>query len=124
MFGTRRRMWLGIGSTLVCLRALPSAAAPDPFQSWLAGFRREALDVGISTRTLDAALNGIGPIPAVLEADARQPEGQITFEVYRRRVVNDTRIGRGRELLVQHRDLLDRVQARYGVPPQVLVALW
>ena len=124
MFGTRRRMWLGIGSTLLWLRALPSAAAADPFRSWLAGFRHEALGLGISTRTLDATLNGIGPIPAVLEADARQPEGQITFEEYRRRVVNDTRIGRGRELLVQHRDLLDRIQARYGVPPQVLVALW
>ena len=35
-----------------------------------------------------------------MEADARQPEGQMTFAEYRRRVVSDERIGRGRELLV------------------------
>ena len=48
----------------------------------------------------------------------------MTFDEYRRRVVSDERIGRGRELIEQHAPLLDRVERRYGVPAEVMVALW
>ncbi len=124
MLGTRRRMGLGICGTLLCLQGRPSVAAQDRFQVWLAGLRREARGQGISTRTLDAALAGIRPIPAVIEADVRQPERRITFAEYRRRVVSADRIERGRQMLTLHRQLLTEVTARYGVPAQVLVALW
>ena len=77
---------------------------------------REARGKGIDRRTLDAALAGISPIPSVVEADRRQPEGRMTFDEYRRRVVSADRIERGRELLAQHASLLQQVESRYGVP--------
>jgi membrane-bound lytic murein transglycosylase B len=101
-----------------------AAAAAEPFDAWLDGVRRQALAAGISRRTVDEALRGLLPIPTVIELVQRQPEGQMSFVEYRARVVTDQRIERGAELLLQNRNLLDRVQARYGVPPTVVVALW
>ena len=99
-------------------------AASDSFSGWLADFRDEARGRGIDRRTLDLALGGISPIPAVIEADQKQPERRMTFDEYRRRVVSTDRIGRGRELLAQHASLLQQVENRYGIPSEVMVALW
>lgn len=124
MRGSRRWAGLGICGALLWPRAWPAFAAGDAFQVWLDDLRREARGQGIGTRTLDAALTGVQPIQAVLDADTRQPERQITFAEYRRRVVSQERIERGRQLLVEHRALLAQVQACYGVPAPVLMALW
>jgi membrane-bound lytic murein transglycosylase B len=104
--------------------AIPATAATEPFERWLAGLRREADDQGIDRAVLDAAFAGVRPIPSVIEADRRQPEGRMTFAEYRRRVVSADRIDRGRQLLAEHAPLLRRVEERYGVPPEVMVALW
>jgi len=96
----------------------------EPFAAWLDRFKAEARARGISAATLERAFAGVRPLDAVIEADRRQPERRLTFAEYRAKVVNAERIRRGRELLVEHRPLLERVRARYGVPPQTLVALW
>jgi membrane-bound lytic murein transglycosylase B len=124
MLELRRRMSLGVIGSLFWLAGNPRASAAEAFPTWLAGLRREARGRGIRDRTLDEALAGVRPIPAVIEADRRQPEGRMTFAEYRRRVVSDTRIDKGRQLLAAHRDLLARVEARHGVPAEVMVALW
>jgi membrane-bound lytic murein transglycosylase B len=108
------------------LAALPSAARAQeqPFEAWLDGFRAEARADGISEATLASALDGLQPIPQVVELDRRQVEGQIDFVTYKRRVLSEDRIRRGRELYREHADLLRRVAADYGVQPRFIVALW
>ena len=39
-------------------------------------------------------------------------------------MLSPARVAAGRERLRRHRDLLERVSAEHGVPPQVIVALW
>jgi membrane-bound lytic murein transglycosylase B len=124
MLCIRRRTGLGVVGSLVWLAAKPAWAAAQSFDAWLVDLRREALAKGIDARTLDAALAGVRPIPSVLEADRRQPEGRMSFEEYRQRVVNAARIDRGRELLAEHGELLRRIEAKYGVPAEIMVALW
>ncbi|HLT19789.1 MAG TPA: lytic murein transglycosylase [Thermomicrobiales bacterium] len=102
----------------------PAWAQDGSFETWLAEFRDEAAAQGVSATTLDQALAGLAPIPEVIERDRRQPEGQLTFRDYNRRVLSAKRIERGRELLREHRDLLQRVAAEYGVQPRFIVALW
>ena len=101
-----------------------SSAAAAAFDAWLLDFRQEAAAEGISQPTLDAALSGIQPIPRVIELDRRQPEGRMTFVEYRGKVISDARIRKGRDLLKKHEALLSRVEATYGVPAEVIVALW
>jgi membrane-bound lytic murein transglycosylase B len=124
MLGVTRRTGITFLASLPWLAATVPALAREPFAAWLDGLRREALARGIAARTLDQALAGIQPIPAVIEADRRQPETRLTFAEYRRRVVSDSRIEKGRDRLAAHRDLLAQIEARHHVPAEVIVALW
>lgn len=63
-------------------------------------------------------------MPDVIELDRNQPEFTLTFDEYVTRVVPDSRVERGRSLLAEHADLLERVAARYAVQPRFIVALW
>ncbi len=99
-------------------------AASEPFPVWLEGVRQEALAEGIAPETLASALDGLEPIERVIELDRRQVEGRITFQEYRKRVLSEERIARGRELLREHQALLDKIGAEYGVQPRFIVALW
>ena len=109
---------------------LGAVAAPWPgrsaagFDPWLDELRREARAAGIGAATLERALRGLEPIPRVIELDRKQPERRFTFAEYRQRVVNATRIERGRRLRAEHAALLGKVQAEYGVPSDIIVALW
>lgn len=112
---------------LLCIASASRGAEPAPdahFQAWLDDLRKEALDKGISARTLDAALKDVAPIPRIIELDRRQPEFTQTFWRYMELRVNDRRIARGHELLEKHKDLLWDTFKIYGVPPRFLVAFW
>lgn len=117
---------LALGFALCCLFAFTAvpAAAQDDFDAWLQDLREEALSRGISAATLDAALTGVRRNPKIVDLDRRQPEFTQTFWSYLDKRVTRTRIKRGKQLLVKHRKLLDRVYRKYGVPPHYLVAFW
>jgi membrane-bound lytic murein transglycosylase B len=113
-----------VGAALLAALPVGSARAQTSFASWLADFRRHAERAGIRRQTLDRVLPGVSPIDRVIELDRRQPEGRMTFAEYRTRVVSSTRVERGRELGALHRAELKRTHDYWGIPPQVVVALW
>lgn len=96
----------------------------DDFSSWLYNFRQEASAEGISESTLHEALDGLQPIPRVLELDRKQPEFTQTFWHYLNGRVTDARIERGKILLNTHKALLESIEKQYGVQPRFLVAFW
>jgi membrane-bound lytic murein transglycosylase B len=104
--------------------ACPADAQTGDFAQWLAGLRRDAAAQGVPAATLDRALEGVQPLPRVLELDRKQPESTITLSRYLASVVKPERIEKGRQLKVQHETLLRAVSDRYGVPPKVIMALW
>jgi lytic murein transglycosylase len=63
--------------------------------------------------------------PAVLSFDRRQ-RGTFnrSFEYYVSTRVGAGRINTGRAMLQRHAALLSRIEARFGVPRQILVAIW
>jgi membrane-bound lytic murein transglycosylase B len=101
-----------------------SFAADADFATWLKAFRKDAEGQGISTHTLNLALANLEPIPHVIELDRKQPEFTLTFAEYIARVVPETRVERGRELLEENRALLEKIASKYNVQPQFIVALW
>lgn len=87
--------------------------------------RQEARGRGVSDAILDAALCGKdGPLRKVIELDRRQPEFVDTFWNYLDRRVTDYRIDAGQQILVEHGELLDSLEKRYGIPATLLVAFW
>ncbi len=101
-----------------------AAAANANFDQWVRQLRAEATRQGVSGATVDAAFAGLQPLPRVIELFERQPEVRLTFDEYLARVVPQSRIERGRELLREHRALLQQIGDAYGVPPRLIVALW
>ena len=104
--------------------AMAQENGTESFAQWRDGVRSEALGLGISAATFDSAFAGIEPIPRIIELDRSQPEVTITFADYLERVVPESRVAMGRELLAAHRDLLVPIGRNYGVPPRFIVALW
>ena len=109
---------------LVLLSGAPAWGAGADFEAWLEGLKREARAAGISQATLETALAGLEPLERVIELDRRQPEFTQTFWTYLDKRVTPKRIERARSLLRTHKDLLERVQAVYGVQPRFLVSFW
>lgn len=120
------RLMLMIRIVLISIVAslLPQSAKAESFDEWLASFRQEALQAGVSADIVGKALTEIQPLHRAIELDRKQPEGTMTFTKYRERIVHPFRIDQGRKKLARHRDLLEEIGARYGVAPKYIVALW
>ncbi|HSK39082.1 MAG TPA: lytic murein transglycosylase, partial [Arenibaculum sp.] len=69
-------------------------------------------------------LTGLRPLPEVLAADANQPEFTRQVWAYLDGAVSPARVARGRELLGLHRPLFDAMERRYGVPGEIVAAIW
>jgi len=107
---------------MVC--ATQARAQEQAFADWLADLRHEALQKGISQKTVNAALTGLQPIPRVIELDRRQPEFTWTFRKYMTNLVNAKRVEQGKAKLTQNSKLLNEIGAKYGIQPRFLVAFW
>ncbi len=94
------------------------------FDAWLEDFRSAALAASISPATVDAALAGLTPLEEVVERDRAQPEFTLDFRGYLTRVVSQSRIEEGQRMLAEHGELLRNVGKRYGMPPELLAAVW
>ena len=95
------------------------------FSEWLADVRSEALARGIRQEIVDGALAGLkGPLANILERDRTQAEAVQTLETYLSRRLTSTMTNAGRRMLTRHRALLGQVEAAYGVPSPIVVAIW
>lgn len=111
-------------AVVLMFTALPAFAQTQSFDVWLKNFRAEATKAGISQRTINAALTNISPKQRVIELDRKQPEGKKTFAQYKEMIVHPTRIKKGRQMLRENYNLLQKVENQYGVQKQYIVALW
>jgi len=102
----------------------PQAAPADGFAAWVAAFRAEARGAGIGEATLQAALDPAQYLPRVVELDRAQPEFTRAVWDYLDTAVSDARVARGQEQLARVRPQADAAAARYGVPAEVLAAIW
>lgn len=99
-------------------------ARHESFSAWQSDFRRLALSQGISVATLDQALAGLEPDPAVIAADSSQPEFTRPVWEYLDGAVSASRVKRGQQLQVEYAATLSAIEQRYAVDAQVLLAVW
>ncbi len=115
------------------LAAAPAwAEAPVPsavegaveFADWVDGFRGRALAAGITAEVFDRAMAGVRPLPEIVRRDRTQNEFTKPIWTYLDSAVSEDRVAGGRKALARHADLLDRIEAAYGVEKEVVVAIW
>ncbi|GGC89963.1 murein transglycosylase [Vreelandella lutescens] len=94
------------------------------FNQWVSEFRRYAANQGISEATLATAFDGLRYRDRVIELDRYQPEFVRAIWQYLDSAVSSTRIANGQEKYAQHRETAQQMQQRYGVPAEIIVAIW
>ncbi|MDP3310344.1 MAG: lytic murein transglycosylase, partial [Polaromonas sp.] len=111
------------GSSLAS--AVPDEAERDQrFAHWIADFSASARAAGISEATLQSAFEGVRFIPRVTQLDGAQAEFTRTVWDYLDSAVSAQRIVRGQDRMLQARSAVDAAAARYGVPAEILAAIW
>jgi membrane-bound lytic murein transglycosylase B len=109
---------------LISLPTMAEDAPKQDFLSWMRELRLEAIDAGISKKTVNATLKSAKFMPSIIKLDRGQPEFISPFLTYVDKHVNANQVQRGRELLLQNEPLLKKIEAQYGVPKTILVAFW
>jgi lytic murein transglycosylase len=103
--------------------ATPVPPGELAFDTWLADFRVRAQAAGLSETLLNRELGGVIPDPRVISLDGRQPEFSKPVGDYIRGVISDDRIAVGRSKR-ETLPYLAEIEARYGVPGDILLAVW
>src|SRR5690242_917806 len=109
------------------LAATPVLAARcgGDFNTFVRNISAEAAASGISPDVIAAALGGVQQDAGVLAFDRRQ-RGTFrkTFEEYVATRVGTGRINGARAMLKRHAALLSQIEQRFGVPREIIVAIW
>ncbi len=93
-------------------------------QQWVRDFRPTAIAAGITPEIFDSAMADVTFAPEVVERDRNQSEFTKTIWDYLDTAVSDLRISNGKVALAQQRGTLEAIEAKFGVPPQIVTAIW
>ena len=94
------------------------------FEKWKIAFKQDALADGIDSALFDRALHQITPDPVVIKLDTSQPEFTRSIWEYIDNATSDKRLKRGQRLLKKYQLLFDKIEKKYGVQREVIVAIW
>lgn len=122
-----RSVCLGVALAVSALAgpALAQSCGNDAsgFDAWLKGFKADAAAQGISKGVIEAGLKGVTYNNEVIKLDRNQRHFKQSFETFSGRMI-PPRVKRARSLLQQHGAALARIEQQYGVPAEVVVAIW
>ena len=116
-----------LGMVCIALTASAGIAAEcqqENFGNWHEHFKQEAIRQSISQQTIVSVLNGITYDPAIIARDHSQSVFQQSFEQFSGRMVSPDRLRKGANMLKRYGSILERIEDRYGVQGEVLVAIW
>lgn len=106
------------------VRPHPMPDEDAKFYAFVKDFRATAIDHGISPEVYDRAMTGISLNQRVEELNLSQPEFVKPVWDYLDTAVSPKRVTDGQQRMVDYDKMLAGLQARYGVPREILVAIW
>ncbi|MBC2666459.1 lytic murein transglycosylase [Novosphingobium flavum] len=130
---------IGLGFALVllgvpCQAQNPPAYSPSEeagFEGYLQLLAARARSEGVRETTIQQMTAGLTFNPKVIALDRSQPgaangpaAGSPAFAPYRRTHVDAARIAAGRAMYANVRSIAPAVEARFGVPAPILLAIW
>jgi membrane-bound lytic murein transglycosylase B len=101
------------------------ARADAGFRTWIENFHSTAAKSGISDATFRAAFAGVDDIdPEVLEKARSQPEFKSPVWDYFDNRVHERSIATGQAMAKKYKPWLDKIEQRFGVSRNILLAIW
>jgi membrane-bound lytic murein transglycosylase B len=105
--------------------ATPAPSAQDlAFAAFVKGFRDTAVAAGVSGADYDLATANIHLNARVEQLNGEQPEFVTPVWIYLDNMVSPDRVARGTQLIAANTTMLANIESRYGVPKEILVAIW
>ena len=101
----------------------PTMPTASEWNNWLEDVRNEAKDKNISEKTINLYLSDVKPQEKIILRDRCQPESTITLEEYLYYRVDKSRIIAGRNVLKEHKDILNKISKHFGIQPRFIVAV-
>jgi lytic murein transglycosylase len=118
------RMTILLAALTLASPALAARCGGD-FYAFVQNISAEARAGGISENVISQAFSGVTQDAAVLNFDRRQRYTfNKSFEQYVSTRVGPGRINGGRAMLARNAALFSKIEAQFGVPRQILVAIW
>jgi lytic murein transglycosylase len=93
------------------------------FKAWVQDFKKDAAAQGISRATVDAALANVKYSTATIRLDRNQKVFKQSFETFSGRMI-PPRMARAKSQLAKNAKVLARIEAQFGVPKEVVIAIW
>ncbi|MEL7190692.1 MAG: lytic murein transglycosylase [Pseudomonadota bacterium] len=122
---------LGLAGSLSSTPVHAQVQARDgiAFDAYMELLKARARSEGVSENTLTRMTSGLTPNARVIRLDQGQPgsptrRGYPALAPYIRTHVNSTRIAGGQSVYRNNRSMLRQVESRYGVPPEIIVAIF
>jgi len=113
-----------LATTLFAAPAYAAQCGGD-FNTFLSQIGREAQAKGVSGAVVREALSGVTIDQEVLAFDKRQRYTfKRSFEDYAKTRVIPARIKRATSLMQKHAQLLSRIERQFGVPKELIMAIW
>ena len=109
---------------LIFIFATNVLANNHDFDIWIKNFKQKAISQGVSKVTVDRAFQRVVFLEKLLIYYKRQPEFIEKTAVYVGKRVNSLRIVTAKKLLIEQKDLLEKVEKEFGVPKEILLSLW
>lgn len=97
--------------------------ADSGFAGWLTEFSAKARAAGVSNDALKA-LGKAKFLSSVIKSDRRPAETARSLQDYINSAASPQRIKGGQKVLSRYPTLLRKIERRYGVPKEVIVAIW
>ena len=113
-----------LATTASSLLSFSAISAEGDFAACKTTLTEKAKARGISDSTAEQVIADLKYQARVIELDRSQPEFVQTFPGYFSKRVTDWRINKGKTLYQEHRELLQSLNDKYGIPPHYLLAFW
>ena len=94
------------------------------FNNWLINYKKYAVNQGISKKTVDQAFQNTRLLKRIIQYDRNQPEFIEKTNVYIGKRVNKQKVIYAKKLIRNNNNLLNKVEKKFSVPKNYLVALW
>ena len=107
-----------------CLRADQGVFDIDRWYGLIDSVKQTATQQGISDDVINQTARSVAFIPSIVKSDKNQSEFKLTMQQYLDRTVSEKRISQGLQMRKKYPTMLSRVEAKYGVPPHVVLAFW
>ena len=104
---------------------LPSSLFADnsEFNLWIDNFKKKAISSGISKNVVNEVMSNAKFLPKVIEYDRYQPEFYEDTYTYIKKRTNTKKVKRGLALYKKEKDLIDKVDKKFSVEKELLLAL-